>query len=135
MNRSTAVSRRHASGAEARGRLLPIDMAHLAKQTLGDRNLELEVLRLFDEMLDVYFGRIERATTRAELMMHIHNLKGAAAGVGARSVADLAGVAETELRDGLPVNPERIDDIGMAVAECRAYVGSILVAADDAEIA
>ena len=105
-------------------------MAHLARQTLGDRNLELEVLRLFDEMADVYFGRIERSTTRAELMMHIHNLRGAAAGIGARAIADHAGTAESELRAGLPVNPERIDDIGMAVAECRAYIGDLIVVSE-----
>ena len=40
----------------------PIDMVHLKKQTLGDPGLELEVLRLFDQMSHVYYSRLETST-------------------------------------------------------------------------
>ena len=34
----------------------PIDLVHLARQTLGDRSLEQEVLRLFLTQMDVYMS-------------------------------------------------------------------------------
>jgi hypothetical protein len=34
----------------------------------------------------------------------------------------LARVAERELRDGAPVNPERIDDLNVAVEEVSAFI-------------
>jgi HPt (histidine-containing phosphotransfer) domain-containing protein len=104
----------------------PIDMVHLNKQTLGDHALACEVLRLFDQMSRVYFDRLEASTTVPDLMRHLHTLKGAAAGIGAWGIADLAKTAEEELRDGKPVNPERIDDLDMAVHEVSAFIGEIL---------
>ncbi len=107
----------------------PIDLEHLSKQTLGDSGLELEVLRLFDEMSHVYYHRLEESTTVPELLRNLHTLKGAAAGIGAFALADLARVAETELRDGAPVNPERIDDLNVAVEEVSAFIAQRLKAA------
>lgn len=104
----------------------PLDMVHLAKQTLGDKGLEEEVLRLFDDASRTYFARIERSTNVDELMGHLHTLSAAAAGVGARAIADLARMAEEELRDGKPVNPERIEDLHMAVIECSAWIERVL---------
>lgn len=100
----------------------PIDMGHLGRQTLGDPGLELEVLRLFDEMSRVYYARLEASTNVEDLLRNLHTLKGAAAGVGAFGLAELARVAETELRDGAPVNPERIDDLNIAVQEVSAFI-------------
>jgi len=99
-----------------------IDLQHLSRQTLGDSNLELEVLRLFDEMSHVYYDRLETSTNVDDLLRNLHTLKGAAAGVGAFGLAELARVAETELRDGQPVNPERIDDLNIAVQEVSAFI-------------
>ena len=39
--------------------------------------------------------------------------------------------AESELRAGVPVNPERIDDLDMAVQECSAFIESLLAAAGE----
>ena len=130
MVRSTAAHARPGTGAGARIGHRPIDMVHLAKQTLGDRGLEGEVLRMFDEMSRTYFARIERSTSVDELLRHLHTLKGAAAGIGARAIADLSATAELEFKAGMPVNPERIDDLEMAVQECSAFIGELLGAAD-----
>jgi HPt (histidine-containing phosphotransfer) domain-containing protein len=107
----------------------PIDMDHLSRQTLGDPGLELEVLRLFDEMSQVYYGRLETSTTVDDLLRNLHTLKGAAAGIGAFGLAELARVAETELREGAAVNPERIDDLNIAVQEVSAFIGKRIRAA------
>jgi len=104
----------------------PIDMAHLERQALGDKGLEGEVLRLFEQMSHVYFRRLETSTTLDDLLQHLHRLRAAADGVGARRIAELAGLAEGELRAGRPVNPERIDDLGMAVQECAAFIAGLL---------
>ena len=104
----------------------PIDMEHLSRQTLGDPGLEEEVLRLFDQMSHAYYERLEVSTTVEELLRNLHTLKGAAAGVGAFALAELARVAEQELREGAPVNPERIDDLALAVQEVSAFIGDRL---------
>jgi HPt (histidine-containing phosphotransfer) domain-containing protein len=107
----------------------PIDLAHLHKQTLGDAGLELEVLRLFDDMSHTYYARLETSTTVEELVRNLHTLRGAAAGIGAFGLAELARVAEAELRSGAPVNPERIDDLHVAVEELSAFIQSRIEAA------
>ncbi|HEY9013204.1 MAG TPA: Hpt domain-containing protein [Devosia sp.] len=104
----------------------PIDMVHLSKQTLGDHGLECEILRLFDQMARVYFGRLETSTTEADLLRHLHTIKGAASGVGAWNLAELAKSAEQEIRETGKVNPERIDDLDIAVQEVSAFIDDIL---------
>lgn len=104
----------------------PIDLEHLNRQALGDPGLTDEVLRLYDTMSRVYLDRIEASTTVPGLIEQLQTLKSAAAGIGAWGVRDLARTAEDELRLGLPVNPERIDDIAMAVEECSVYIGGLL---------
>jgi HPt (histidine-containing phosphotransfer) domain-containing protein len=110
----------------------PIDMEHLSRQTLGDPGLEEEVLRLFDQMSHTYYERLETSTTTDDLIRNLHTLRGAAAGVGAFALAELARVAEAELRGGGPVNPERIDDLALAVQEVSAFIGDRLDPADAA---
>jgi HPt (histidine-containing phosphotransfer) domain-containing protein len=104
----------------------PVDMVHLAKQTLGDWSLGIEVLRLFDEMQRTYFDRLELSTTRNELLVNLHALRGAATGVGAFALAQLARVTEDELKAGDPVNPERIADIQMAVEEVSGFIETLV---------
>jgi hypothetical protein len=106
----------------------PIDMEHLGRQALGDPGLQDEVLRLYARMSRVYLGRIEDSTSIPMLLEHLHTLKSAAAGIGAWGVRDLARRAEDELRSGQPVNPERIEDIALAVAECVAFIEDIIEA-------
>ena len=104
----------------------PIDLEHLNRQALGDPGLTDEVLRLYDKMSRVYMDRVESSTSVVALMEHLQTLKSAAAGIGAWGVRDLARAAEDELRLGLPVNPERIDDLSMAVEECSAFISELL---------
>ena len=104
----------------------PIDLDHLASQAMGDPGLTDEVLRLYAQMSVIYLGRIEESTSISSLIEHLHTLKSAASGIGAWGVRDLAKLAEDELRAGLPVNAERIEDIAMAVAECGDYIATLL---------
>lgn len=104
----------------------PIDMAHLDQQSLGDPGLREEVLRLYSDMSQVYLGRIEASTTSADLMLHLHTLKSAAAGIGAWAIRDLAKHAEDALREGNPVNPDHVQALAAAVAECRGFIAGFV---------
>src|SRR4051812_5758773 len=104
----------------------PIDMVHLARQCLGDAGLEQEIMRLFDTTATVYFGRLQQAVTTDDLPMNLHALKGAASGVGAWAIADLAKSAEADLRSGRGLNPELLADLGIAVEEISAFVADML---------
>lgn len=121
---SSAVEHIEVAKVNRSGR--PIDRNHLAKQCLGDEWLEHEVLRLFDTSVRTYFGRLELSVTYDELCSNLHLIKSAAIGVGAWDVADLAEVAETEIKSGQPVNPERIADIGIVVEEVRCFIAAML---------
>jgi HPt (histidine-containing phosphotransfer) domain-containing protein len=104
----------------------PIDLVHLARQCLGDAGLECEILRLFDTTVKTYFGRLQLATTFDDIAMNLHSLKGAASGVGAWTIADLAKAAETEIKAGRPLTSEHIADMGMAVEEVSAFIAEML---------
>lgn len=73
----------------------PIDLVHLARQTLGDRSLEREVLNLFVVQARSVLTQMETAhpgRSRADLA---HTLKGSARSVGAWHVAQEAEACET----------------------------------------
>lgn len=109
----------------------PVDLVHLAKQCLGDENLELEILRLFDTTLSTYFERLKLAESFDDLAINLHAIKGASAGVGAWGVSDLAKALEGEISQGRPLRAERISDLGMAVEEVRDFIARMLAASDD----
>ena len=104
----------------------PLDVVHLARQTLGDWALGLEVLRIFDEMSRTYAGRLAATDSRGDLLENLHSLRSAAHGVGAFALAQLARAAEDELASGARVDPERIADIAMAVEEVSAYIAALV---------
>ena len=104
----------------------PIDLVHLAKQCMGDADLEREILRMYDTTVKTYFGRLQLSSSHDELALNLHSIKGASGGVGAFSVANLAKAAEVELQAGRPLSAERIDDLGIAIEEVRAFVARML---------
>ena len=104
----------------------PVDLVHLAKQCLGDEALELEVLRLFDTTIRAYYGRLKDAASFDDLALVLHSIKGAAGGVGAWAVADLAKAMEHEMRSGRPLTQERIDDLGLVVEDVRSFIGRMV---------
>jgi hypothetical protein len=126
MARNSANKTKDSARSRAAIQRGPLDMIHLAKQTLGDKGIEEEVLRVFDDASRTYFARIETSTNVADLMVHLHTLSAAAAGVGARAIADLARMVEEDLKDGKPVDPERIEDLHMAVVECSQWIERVL---------
>jgi len=100
----------------------PIDLAHLARMSLGDRALEREVLALFERQIDLLIGRISQADP-SDLVALAHTLKGSARGVGAWPLARAAETVEAappaELAGALAA-------LAAAAAETRAMVADIL---------
>ena len=98
----------------------PIDVAHLDVQTMGNGDLRNEVLRLFLRQSEDCVGRIRSAADIGTRSEAAHALVGAARGVGAFSVAYIAG--EIELAKA-PVT-------GRLIALDRAVAAASFVIAD-----
>ena len=80
----------------------PIDLAHLSKQTMGDRDLEHDVLGLFAEQAQTVRKQIGKAEIKDRLFL-AHALKGSARGVGAFAIAECACAIENSPTDRLVV--------------------------------
>jgi HPt (histidine-containing phosphotransfer) domain-containing protein len=77
----------------------PIDLVHLSRQTLGDRDLEIELLGLFERQAGQIVAQIANWTGGGRSMRHdlAHTLKGSARAVGAVGVAAAAEAYENSL--------------------------------------
>jgi len=105
---------------------IPLDLAHLDAQTLGDPGLREEVLRLYANMSGVYLARIQSAANPIEQLSHLNTLKSAAAGVGATQVFESTRIVEDAMRRGQAVEPAQLLAIATAVAECQDYIRSLI---------
>jgi HPt (histidine-containing phosphotransfer) domain-containing protein len=81
-----------------------IDLAHLARMTLGEPELEREVLTLFVQQSTDLLARLEKLPREGASLAH--TLKGSARAIGAFAVAEAAENLEQRLRQGLPVTAE-----------------------------
>lgn len=70
----------------------PVDLVHLSAQTMGDRALEAEVLRIFLSQAPVWMDALTGGN--AARREAAHTLKGSARTIGAFRLADLAAEAE-----------------------------------------
>ncbi|MCT4657277.1 MAG: Hpt domain-containing protein [Cohaesibacter sp.] len=65
-----------------------IDLEHLNRQTLGDRDISVEILRLFVQQMDATLGGL--SFEDEDLTDQVHTLKGSARGIGAWQLATIA---------------------------------------------
>ena len=72
----------------------PIDLAHLARYTLGNRALDREILELFAGQAPQTIERLRAAETARQWHEAAHTMKGSARAVGAFALADLAETVE-----------------------------------------
>lgn len=120
-HRTASVSRK---GERRHDQDVPvIDRAHLARFTLGDLPLELEVLGLFLDQTPLTLRQLAEATTHKAWRDAAHTLKGSAWAVGAGWVGNLAERAEAlkPLPQG-PARAEVIRHLEAAVQEARHYI-------------
>lgn len=72
----------------------PIDLVHLARQTLGDRSLEQEILALYLKQARTLVERIGACRSARDRADFAHTLKGSSRAVGAWQVAEAAEAVE-----------------------------------------
>ncbi len=102
----------------------PIDVAHLARMTLGDPSLEREVLQLYDRQADMLLTRMQQMKP-AGAAAHAHTLKGSSSGIGAWKVARAAAAVEFAASRNGDV-AAAISRLGTAVGEARAMIAALL---------
>ena len=71
-----------------------LDLAHLARYTVGNRELEEELLRLFRAQMRTQVTAIADAGDAEAWRFATHTLKGVARSLGARSIAETAAALE-----------------------------------------
>ncbi|MBS3649566.1 Hpt domain-containing protein [Pseudaminobacter sp. 19-2017] len=108
-------------GGESSGvtRSRPIDLAHLSRQTMGDRGVEEEVLGLFLQQTQQVRERIAQSTP-AERRLLAHQLLGSARGVGAFAIADCAAEIERQ-----PDNLQAQRRLEVLIDEARDFVAGM----------
>lgn len=101
----------------------PVDLVHLAKYTMGNRELEHEVLSLFSKQSLIYLERLRNAADQQTWKEAAHTLKGSARGIGAWHVAEV--VADLEQQDG--ADKDRIvEDLCNCVEEANEFIENLL---------
>lgn len=76
----------------------PVDLAHLAKQTMGDKDLEIEILQLFARNTRMILHELANAD-KAKITALSHRLKGSADAVGAFKISVAAQTLENNPSD------------------------------------
>lgn len=82
------------AACKANGSMKPVDLVHLGGMTMGDRDLEAEVLSIFVKQSQIYLTAWKAAKDAVGRKQAAHLLKGAARGIGAWELAKLAEAAE-----------------------------------------
>jgi len=104
----------------------PIDLEHLSRMTLGERELEREVLRLFDRQADMLLVKMQEAAPAA-IAAYAHTLKGSARGIGAWAVARTAYDAEVAAQAADPAHLARaMSRLTLAIGEARQMIADLL---------
>jgi HPt (histidine-containing phosphotransfer) domain-containing protein len=101
----------------------PIDLAHLARMTLGDAGLERQVLVMFAGQAAGLVGKLALLPAEAGALAHM--LSGSARAVGAFRVAECAEALEVAIKRG--ENPAKsLAELKAAVKDARAAIDTML---------
>ncbi len=107
----------------------PIDLVHLARQTLGDRALEREVLDLFVVQARSVVDQLAAASDQRRRMELAHTLKGSSRSVGAWRVAAHAEACETMIAASEPSWRSALDALNGSIREAIGAIGELRRAA------
>ena len=133
MARKSALGSVARSSADARDQLAgdAIDLAYLARFTLGNTALEHEVLQLFADQVPLYLQALRDARSRKSWREAAHTIKGSASAVGAWRLARFAEMAEqvdVEARAALAEGhrDEVVAAVATAAEEARRFIARLL---------
>ena len=105
----------------------PIDLVHLSRYTLGERELEREVLELFCSQSLLYIERLRHAKSAHDWQEAAQQLNGSARMIGAwraSGAAERAGVLSGDAFDRL--RDMYLADIESSVREAEDYIDCLL---------
>jgi HPt (histidine-containing phosphotransfer) domain-containing protein len=102
-----------------------IDRTHLFKMTLGDHNLQEEVLRLFERQAGMLLDRMAGADA-PKVKALAHTLNGSARGIGAWRVAHAAQAVEEIAADPSGALTEPLAALRAATDEAVAAIADLL---------
>ena len=114
---------------------LALDAGHLARQCMGDKDLEAEVLRQFRAQAATLMDTLAQdgllsSAAKADVA---HRLRGSALAIGAFPVADAAAAVEDAGRAGArrgPEGPEQAVELSQAIAELSEAVAQAVAEID-----
>lgn len=101
----------------------PLDLVHLDRHTLGNRDLAREVLGLFARQAEQLRHRLGEEGDPAERARAVHTIKGSARGIGAWKVAEAAETMEAALRGGKAGDASALN---AAIDEARDFIAMTL---------
>jgi HPt (histidine-containing phosphotransfer) domain-containing protein len=100
-----------------------IDLVHLARYTLGNVELEREILDLFAGQAPDTVERLRTAASEREWREAAHTLKGSARAVGAWQLAEVAASVErTDAWQTAPAKTAAVATIERALQETTAFI-------------
>ena len=94
----------------------PIDLVHLARQTMGDKALELEVLQMFARAARESMKDLAACDGAARVAV-AHRLKGSAQAVGAAALGKAAAALEENPGDAIALAA-----VAAAVVEAENFI-------------
>ena len=100
-----------------------LDLNHLESMTLGDVQLEREVLSMFAEQALRLLDMMDALPGEAGVLAH--TLKGSARGIGAFAVAEAAARLEVSIRNR-DKREAALEELKSAVAEVRIAIAAFL---------
>ncbi|MDO9382913.1 MAG: Hpt domain-containing protein [Hyphomicrobiaceae bacterium] len=103
----------------------PVDLEHLRRFTMGDPDLEQEILGLFADNAPKTLASLADAATAKEWLAAAHSLKGSARAIGAHAVADLAAAAEKTYPEHDVVRREQLAAVHAAIEVARDYIAQL----------
>jgi HPt (histidine-containing phosphotransfer) domain-containing protein len=106
-----------------------LDLPHLFRMTLGDHDLEREVLQVFEQQAAMLTGRMRGAAPACVAAM-AHTLRGSALGIGAWRVARAADQVERTAGQERAEQDLKtsIDALTVAAEEVRVLIADLLAA-------
>jgi HPt (histidine-containing phosphotransfer) domain-containing protein len=105
----------------------PIDLVHLSRYTLGEREVEREVLELFCTQSLLYIERLRHAKSDQDWKEAAHSLKDSACMIGAWRTGEAAERAEVLSGDAFDrLRDMRLGEIESSVREAEDYIECLL---------
>lgn len=85
----------------------------------------MEILTMYDGLLASHMAILSSSPSKTDVEHCLHALKGASAGVGARSIAEHATAFEKNFLETNDLDPEFLADLEVVVLETRAFIADL----------